>query len=175
MFDTLLEILYLYAGIMAGVFLFLIIKWRVNRDKMMIRILTESGPRIYLRSVDPEGNSVYILKPSKKGLGWNVKFSQTYPVRTGFLGMTRRNCIDVYPGSIEAITRNYRDKTEDAPTFNRTQANEIFRAGVIKASGQTGQKLEIPILFYVFMFAILIFSLMTFLAASGIIHFGVPG
>lgn len=58
-------------------------------------------------------------------------------------------------------------KRVDRPIWGRVTSEKLFEANVIKSAGASTQKLQIPMMLYVFLFVITAISFMTFLVVTG--------
>jgi hypothetical protein len=171
MFQTfgLTEFLFLYFMAFLGIIGYAIISWARGRDKILVRVKRPGSEVVFLKKPLLDGRTI-VMEKQKKGLAWAFTYSQTELVKTGPLGLFRRSSVSVIHGASKAISLNYEGKELEAPTWSRTTAGGFFTASVIKAAGQTGQKLEIPIAVYILIFANLALGLITLFAVTGRIN-----
>ena len=115
-----------------------------------------------------EGNKVIIEKGSrgKGNIGWKPEVKPSnfkYYRKLGFL----KRKLEIKVDALEFI--DFGVSPVDIPTCDRKTVEEYSNANVIKKSGMSTQKIEVPILLYLMVGAVLILGIIQFMLSQGMI------
>lgn len=139
--------------------------FRKHKEKV---IIISGNTVIKKKNCSLEGNRVIIEKGSrgKGNIGWKptVKPSNyKYYRKLGFL----KRKLEI---KVDALTFiDFGKEPVNVPTCDRKTVEEYSNANVIKKSGMSTQKIEVPILLYLIVGAVLILQIFQFMMSQGMI------
>lgn len=138
--------------------------------KLLVEIVGESG--IIKRKKYPvEGDSVVIRKGAK-GRG-KTEYRATFtkncllPYHVGIWPFKRLKQKLILKNGASKCVDFYTTEGAEIPLYDRPSAEKLFEANVIRAAGETTQKVTIPAMMWVFLIAILGLNVISLLIVSG--------
>lgn len=141
-----------------------------NLGKHKERVIIISGNTVIKKKkCVVEGNRVIIEKGQrgKGNIGWKPIFEHSnfkYYRKLGFL----KRKLEIKVDALKFI--DFGKESVDVPTCDRKTVEEYANANVIKKSGLSTQKIEVPLLFYLLVGAVLMLQIIQFMISQGMIR-----
>ena len=167
------NLLYIILGYTIGFFIVLLYFASRNRGKILVRVkspMKESG--IWVKP-NWQDNEIVMMKEKDKDSGWKFTFTvKSLMQKSRLFGLVHYFAVDVFPYAPKAIEYDCEQETVSAPHWDKKTEENLFRAKVIRAAGETGQKLHIPLALYLILIINLAVSVIVLLVSSGKIKLG---
>lgn len=167
------NLFYIILGYTTGFFAVLLYMATRNRGKILVRLKSALKESEVWMKPDWRENSITMMKEKDKDSGWTFKFTnKALLFKTGYFGLKRYFAVEVFPYAKSAIEFDCESETINAPHWDKKTEENMFRAKVIRAAGETGQKLHIPLALYLILIINLVVSVVVLLVSSGKIKLG---
>lgn len=144
-----------------------------HRGKMLVR--TKGTLREAETWVKPDWmhNKVVMKMPKDKNTGWSFTFNnKSLMYKSALFGAKKYFAVEVFPDATKAIEFDTETSTTTMPHWDKATEEKLFEAKVIKAAGETGQKLKVPMAIYLLILVNIGVSVFILLMASGRIKLG---
>lgn len=138
--------------------------------KILVEVLGATG--IKSRKKYPIENNMVVLRKKEKRLpAYKAKFSKDSIIfyNVGFWIFKRlKQKLMIIEGASECVS--FKNSKVTVPVWDRKSSEDLFKANVIKSSGQTTQRVQIPAMLYVVLAGIIFLQVFTALIITGSIR-----
>lgn len=167
------NLFYIILGYTTGFFMVLLYFATRNRGKILVRSKSALKESEMWMKPNWKDNEIVMTKATDKDSGWTFKFTnKSLLFKTAYFGLKRYFAVEVFPYAKTAIEFDCEQETVTAPHWDKKTEEMLFRAKVIRAAGETGQKLHIPLALYLIIVINVVMSVVILLVSSGKIKLG---
>jgi len=138
--------------------------------KIKVEIISPTGS-IQNKNCKVIGDKVIIQKETKRKAEKSAQLDNDCVVTTGSIFKKRKAYLREDANKCIPVLRKI-DKPEDVPVWDADTEEKLFDANVIKATGATTSKIQIPISVYLLLIVIVALSFITLLQVTGRIRIG---
>ena len=142
-----------------------------SRKKETVEIIYENTRKHIKKYKVVNGNTIE-LEPAKKGRGNLGKYAHFSPTKSYYyystkLGSLKRKLF-LFDGASKCIEFNNKELDLNAPS--EPEVSNLFDAKVYEKSGQVGSKVEVPIILYLMLGAVLIINVFMLMQFMGLVR-----
>lgn len=147
------------------------IMFSIFKPKIRVETITPYGMKATNRVI--RGNKIIIRKGKETVDEYAPTFDHTCIInyKAGFPIKRHKQKLLLMSGADQCISFHFSLPEADLPMWDRESEERLFEANVVKASGSTHQKIQLPTTFYVLITMTLALTLLSFLQSIGVVRF----